>query len=304
MALARLPWEAAVLLTVAALAFAFQVRLPTLLPSEADDRAAAQVLAKEAEPGDVLLLHPWWTERARLFAPPGLPVVGYLGSEGDPLEDHPRIWVLSQPHLPYSGAASFADRFISGRTQLGPSRSLGPLTLTLYRNGRYQRALFRASDALSQAHVYVENEGGRVACEPDGRGGDVCMGGIHVVSEWHELAFVPFHCISLSPPGGRAALVLELPSLPAHSMLVLEAGVVWEHAAKHYPGLTPLEVELQRGDGTVLSGLSIPPGREGMQRASVTPSPEEPLRLRVFSRRREEREACVELRALASPEPG
>ena len=35
------------------------------------------LLAAERQPGDVVLLAPWWTERARIFVPEGLPVVGY-----------------------------------------------------------------------------------------------------------------------------------------------------------------------------------------------------------------------------------
>jgi hypothetical protein len=299
----RLPWEAAVLFAAAILALAFHARLPTLLPADADHQAAAQVLQAEARLGDVLLLHPWWTERARLYAPQALPVVGYLGSDADSLEDYERIWVLSQPRLPFSGEAAFERTFLPGRSALGSARRFGPLSLTLYQNGRYAPALWRASRALSQTRVYVDAGQGQLDCAPDGRGGFVCPGGIRVATQWHELRFVPFQCISLSPPGGAASLVLELPAAPAGSTLVLEGGVVWEHAAKHTPGLTPLELELQAEDGVRVAGLQVPPGREGMQQVRAR-APQGPLRLRVSSRQREERDACVELKALSPPEAG
>ena len=67
--------------------------------AEIDYQAVAAVLESEGKPGDVVLLHPWWTERARIYVPERVPVVGYQGSESDPLELHPRIWVLSQPRM-------------------------------------------------------------------------------------------------------------------------------------------------------------------------------------------------------------
>ncbi len=92
--------EGTLLVAVAVLCLAFQLWLPSTHVAEADYQAAAQVLASERQPGDVVLLVPWWTERARIFVPEGLPVVGYQGSDADSLDRYPRIWVLSEPHKP------------------------------------------------------------------------------------------------------------------------------------------------------------------------------------------------------------
>src|SRR5260370_27795983 len=94
--------EWAILLVVALGALYFQLSLPGMLATEQAYREVAAVLANEGREGDVVLLHPWWTERARLFVPKAIPVVGYLGSDGDPLSSYSRIWWLAQPRLPRS----------------------------------------------------------------------------------------------------------------------------------------------------------------------------------------------------------
>lgn len=55
------------LLLVALLCLLFHLRLPGRLPSEADYRAAAERLQAEGQPGDAVLLFPWWAERARVY---------------------------------------------------------------------------------------------------------------------------------------------------------------------------------------------------------------------------------------------
>jgi hypothetical protein len=115
--------EGSILVAVAVLAIGFQLWLPTTHVAETDYQAVASVLASEQQPGDVVLLVPWWTERARIFMPDGLPVVGYIGSDSDALERHPRIWVLSEPHLPRAGIGAFEDVFLPQRTEVGAKPS-------------------------------------------------------------------------------------------------------------------------------------------------------------------------------------
>jgi len=59
----------AVLTGAAVAALYFQLSLPGRLPTEGDYRGVAAALAKESQTGDVLLLYPWWAERARLYVP-------------------------------------------------------------------------------------------------------------------------------------------------------------------------------------------------------------------------------------------
>ncbi len=103
--------EGGILAAVAVGCLAFQLWLPSTHVAEADYAAVAQVLEREAQPGDAVLLAPWWTERARIFVPARVPVTGYQGSDGDDLERAPRVWVLSQPGLPRAGMDAFWAAF-------------------------------------------------------------------------------------------------------------------------------------------------------------------------------------------------
>ena len=66
--------EGLVIAVVAVACLVFQIWLPTTHVSEADYQAVAQVLGAEAQPGDVVLLSPWWTERALIYLPESVPV--------------------------------------------------------------------------------------------------------------------------------------------------------------------------------------------------------------------------------------
>jgi hypothetical protein len=285
---------------VALLALGFQLWLPTVLPRPADDGAVAEVLAREAQPGDVVLLHPWWTERARLFLPAGLPVVGYLGDETNPLLGHPRIWVLAQPALPRTPEAAFSAGFLPGRTRLGAERRLGPYTLTLYRNGRSAAVNFSAAEALPTATAGVEIPGqGVKPCAHDATGFR-CPGGARAEAAWHEVDFQPRHCLFVVPPGGAGSVEVAFDDVPAAQLLRFEAGVVWEHAWKHGSHLTPVRATLADADtGAELAALVVEPGTEGFRSVEV-PAGAHRIRLRVQSANAHEREVCLSLRALAS----
>lgn len=290
--------EGAGFLLVALLGLGFQAWLPTVLPKDGDERAVADVLQREAEPGDVVLLHPWWTERARLFLPEGLPVVGYLGDETDALLEHPRIWVLAQPSLPRTPASAFAAAFLPGRTRLGEERHFGPLSLSLYRNGRARGVRFSAAEALPTARVTLAVPGSEpVPCVQDGSTFR-CLSGAHAEAGIHEVFYQPVRCLFVVPPGGPGAVELTFEGVPASAALRLEAGIAWEHAWKRGGGLTPLHASLLDADtGAPLAALSVEPGTEGFVAAEVPGGPRR-LRLRVQSDNAHEREACLVLRAL------
>jgi hypothetical protein len=286
------------LVAAAVVGLVFQLTLPSRLATDDDYHQVAQVLAREARTGDGVLLFPWWTERARLFLPDGLQVVGYLHSETDDLVEHPRVWVLSQPHLPRNDTSGFEKAFLPGRQALGPRRDFGNLSLTLYENGRYRPELVSVARASAKAHVYLEHpDGSRQDCPWDGAA-HACPGGARVAGEWHELFYRPHFCLTLHPPGGPTRLVAELDNVPAAETLLVEGGIIWEHA----PPLdtTALELGVDQGPGTAeLAHLEVPPGVEGMQSRRVSPSPaSKTLRIWTQSDRDKDRDACVELRAL------
>lgn len=292
--------EGALIVLVSAWALGFQATLPGRLPTEADYQAVAQVLAQEARPGDVVQLFPWWTERARLYLPEGTPVVGYLGGDGDPLELHPRIWVLGQPDLPRSDAQDFLSRFGPGRTSLGPARRFGHLTLELFTNGRHRAPRWDARTALPQARVAVEGPAGAAACPQEG-GAFRCRH-VAVGVEWHELKFQPRRCLRFNPPGGPARLVAEFTGLPAAPSLLLAGGYIWEHAPR-VGDVTGTQVVVEV-NGAPVGTLSLPPGTDGLQRLELPGVPEgATVRLSSQADNPTARELCLELYALEAARP-
>lgn len=274
----------------------FHARLPGRLPKDADYAELQATLAKEAQPGDVLLLYPWWTERARLYAPDSLPVIGYLGSDTEDLTAHPRIWLLAQPHLPKSDLSGFLDQFEKDRKKLGEPRAFGTLELSLYQNGRYRPPLFTASEQLAQARVYLENGSQRIDCPWNGRAHQCPNAGyLRAQQEWHEVNEIPRHCLYFHPPGGQARMVVEFPNVPAADEVGLEGGIVWEYAAHHNPELSDVRVTAESGDGRELLAFTAKKGVETFYRESAK-GPAQPftLRLTVQADNPQNRQTCID----------
>ncbi|AKQ64382.1 hypothetical protein A176_001294 [Myxococcus hansupus] len=250
----------------------FHLRLPGRLPSEADYQAAAQRLQAEGQPGDAVLLFPWWAERARIFVPPAMPVYGYLGSDTDDLSAHPRVWVLGQPELPRSDEAGFLKAFLPGRRAVGEASRHGTLTLTPYENGLHRPRRFTATDAYAKARVYLEQpDGTRRDCPFDGKV-HRCPGPAHlyVAPEWHEIRYEPRRCLWMHAPGGKQRLVAELDGVPGGLGLRLEGGIIFEHAFPKDARLSTTHLGVEDVTaGTGLLSLAIPPGMEGVQKAEA-----------------------------------
>jgi hypothetical protein len=265
----------------------FQLRMPSRTVAEADYQAAAQVVDAEAQPGDVVLLNPWWTERARIYLPERIPVVGYLDSNQDPLELHPRIWVLSQPRM--------GPALVTANTPAGPARAFGNLELQLYENRQYRSPRWDARAALAGAKVFFENaQGARGECRWDGRA-HRCPNGTEVVTEFHEVKAQPLQCIKFFPPGGDAKLVAEFSNVPAAGSLALRAGLIWDRGWFKMPELTPVELGVEI-NGNAAGSLTIPVGVEGLLRLEGPPVPADAT-VRLWSRSRNpaHREVCLEL---------
>jgi hypothetical protein len=259
------------LVAVALVCLVFQLWLPTTHVAETDYQAVAQVLAAEKQPGDVVLLAPWWTERARIYVPEGLPVVGYQGSDADPLEKYPRIWVLSEPRQPNAGLGAFEKAFSPSRTAVGEERRFGNLALRLYQNGRYRPQTLDAAELLAQAQVYLEApDGSRQPCTWTGAG-HRCPNGKIVGREWHEVHFAPYPCVKLEAPGGATRVVVEF-TAPAAETSSMLAGYIWEYGAYKDSTITPTWVVLEVNGAA--QSLELPVGDELMHRLEGPPIPE------------------------------
>lgn len=283
-------WEGVALVGVALLCLGFQLRLPFTMPSEPDYRAAAAVIEREAQAGDVVLLAPWWIERARLFVPEQVPVVGYWGSDGDELRLFRRIWVLSVPGMPKFSWSNFMDTFGRGRAEVGQVRSFGPISLRLFTNGRARPVLFSAAQALSSARVYLDGPQGQQPCQANGRSWR-CPNGGEVVEEWRELHFEPHRCLRFYPPGGPTKLVAEFANVPAANTLSLITGYAFEHGAHRTLSATDFGVEVN-GDAQVTRLL---PGVEKVYRVDRPNTPAGTVRAWVQAENPRAREVCFEL---------
>jgi len=284
------------LMLVALYGLGFQLQLPRAFPSDADYRGVAEALAAAKAPGDVVLLHPWWTERARLFFPADLPVVGYLGSTADDLVAHPRIWVLANERLPRTPDADFRRNFLPDRTPVGESRQFGPLTLTAYRNGRARPVLLSAIDAFDRLEVSVEGPGG--SPQPCQRSGSriLCPSDASVDVAWHEVLYQPVRCLFVLPPSGGRTLAIRVPDAPAVDALLLEAGITWEHA--WLPGRAEVQLRLDSPAGSLHD--RIPGAHEGFVRGESPASGPGPWTLRIQTPNPQDRKVCVRLRGLGA----
>jgi hypothetical protein len=273
----------------------FQLWLPGQLPKDEDFRALAKAIDEQAQPGDAVLLFPWWTEHARIFVPERVPVIGYIGSDSDDLENHPRVWVVAQPRLPRTDASAFHAAFDAKRTLVGAERSFGPLSLSLYQNGRASKVVFSAVDSLAGARVYVRApDGNQQPCTWDGKQHRCPNGGV-VAAQWHDIKFQPRRCVRFYPPGAANRLVAEFPSAPATTAWRLNAGMIWDRGWFHDRPLSVTQVEVEE-NGKRLGGLSIPPGLEGLQRTLTGGTPEgATVAVTVQADNPELRESCFEL---------
>ena len=303
--------ELAVLILAAVGALLFQLTLPGKLVDEQAYRALADTLGREAKPGDVLLLFPWWTERARLFVPPSLPVVGYLGSDTDPLRSFARIWLLAQPRLPKANLSDFLSRFGVDRASLSSPRQFGNLQLSLYQNALFRPQFFDAANSYAAASVYLQlPDGSRRPCPFEGTT-HRCPGPpeLHVAAEWHELRYRPARCLWMHPPGGATRLVAEFSDFPFRSWVRLEGGMTWDRGAFQRDSITPVYAGLEDQQGKELFRLEFPPGadeaRSAQWRVPAGSPPTGTIRLWVQSANPELRDFCVQLfsegRAAADP---
>lgn len=281
-------WEGLALVLVALACLGFQLRVPSVNAADADFQQASAVIDQESKPGDVVLLAPWWAERARIFVPEKTPVVGWYGSDGEDLTEHPRIWVLANVNAPRFSWSGFLDAFGSRRTEVGTERRFGPLALRLYTNGRARPVRFSAREQLANAKVYLEGPGGQQACSWTGRSFR-CPNGGEVMAEWHELAWQPHRCVRFFPPGGPTRLVAEFSQVPATDVLRLTAGYIWERFGSRTDAPTDFGVEVN-GQAQVTPVLR---GMEKVWRVDH-PSPAAGT-VRAWVQAPDAREVCFEL---------
>lgn len=99
------------------------------LPSPLDWRAAEALLARDARPGDAVILAPAWLERGREHVPAGLRLLP-APRPGEPLPSARRAWLIAAPGLPRHDPAS--ARELAARAAHADEQRLGALTVTRF----------------------------------------------------------------------------------------------------------------------------------------------------------------------------
>ncbi len=224
----------------------FQATLPGRLPSPTDWKAAAGVIAREARPGDAVVLAPAWAERAREILPERIPsrpevllpvlALPSLGPDED-LRGIRRIWLLSLPGAP-GGTGPAAAQLASRTASIeGPTR-IGQLELTRHDLATPFLPLWTLSDRLPSASV--------------------AAGGATVTAQTREVRFLPRSCVVARWPGpGLDPVVIRLKSIPLGVGLVGRAALAGDSPAG---GSASVRV---RVDGVEVARAEATPGRPG-----------------------------------------
>ncbi len=280
---------------VALACLVFQFWMPSTHVAESDYRAVAKVLSEESKAGDVVLLHPWWTDRARMYLPDGLQVEGHLTSDTADFKRNARIWVVAEPHLPRAAMSRFLAQFSERRSEIGAPRDFGNLELRLFNNGRMVPLTFSAARQLADVAVSLRSpDGNRTPCRWDGSS-HVCDFGQRVTVATHEVFYAPYRCLMMSAPGNGTSTEVELSpeSVRGSQQMVLQFGLLGESGFQREDvsdAMFTLKVAEKEVTETLVAGdramhtLTLPIAPEG-----------EPVRARLTVDKPGDRTFCVVL---------
>lgn len=212
----------AALVGSAAAALLAQARLPARLPSPLAWSAAGALLARDARPGDAVVVAPPWLERAREIAPQGVPVVAAAQLEGERLAGVARAWLLSAPGAPPGGWE--AEAALASRASRADAQRLGALEVTRFD---------LSAPVLPLASLEVH-------APPPARAGLREVGGL------------PRRCLLFTPTPG-APLTLTFPAMRLGRTLAGHAALL------PGPGDAPVRLAFQV-DGAEVGAVEVKPG--------------------------------------------
>lgn len=192
---------------VGATAILLQARLSVRLPSPRDWEAIRSLVARDARPGDAVVLSPAWADRAREVLPSTAPVLARTRWTGEDLLGVRRIWLLSIPRAPGFSWDPELDLLERAARQT-PAERVGAFEVSLLELAYPTVPLAFLPDRLAAAQVTI----GGAPCAGDGGGGFRCdpPAAARVRREVREVAGAPRPCLVVAFPGG-APLELAFP---------------------------------------------------------------------------------------------
>lgn len=199
-------------------------------PGPAQIQAAAAHLRARHQPGDLVLLAPFYATRAREHLGDLNPV-----APRDPLAEdldvHPRVWVFGL----FERAEALRPRFEAGGLTLASSETPAPgVTVDLWTNPRTAEVRYDFLAHLEQAKVWHEKGAERTPCDKwqpkNGQGGPLGRWAcpydtdwFYVAPEWHRMGDHLRLCLWAHPPN-QGRLVIQFPNVPLTGRLYGRAG--------------------------------------------------------------------------------
>ncbi len=204
------------LLLLGAGGLAFQLALPSLLPTRLDWEAATALLERDGRPGDAVLTSPVWAERIRMMAPRDLRVLVQPRFAPADIEGVRRIWLVSLPRAP--GFSWQPEVDLLGRSSApDPPLAVGRLEIGRFDIAHPDLPLVSLAERLAAATVTM----GGQPCAADGAG-------FRCSSERAQLALengvveangLPRSCLVARASGGAAQVLATFAGIPVGRVL-------------------------------------------------------------------------------------
>ena len=190
-----------------AAAISAQARLPGRLPSARDWDAVRALVARDARPGDAVVLSPPWAERARAVLPTTTPVLARSRWSGEDLLGVRRVWLLSIPRAPGFTWEPELD-LLERASRSAPAEPVGAFEVALLDLAYPTVPLAFLPDKLAGAQVTL----GDAPCSAEDSGGFRCdaPAPARVTREVRELAGAARPCLVVTFPGD-SPLALAFP---------------------------------------------------------------------------------------------
>lgn len=240
-----------VLPVVAVVELVGNVWTATIVPDRSVFEAAAQVVAREHQPGDLVIVHPEWLGEGRVVMGPWIPLQDETRAD---ILDYRRIWTLTLHGMRHPDTENLP---------VEAEWNFDGLSLTRFQNTRYAPSLWRAYDHLAEATVTLRTPQGERRCRWDAREGrHVC--GSPTSEPWlyvghfvtTDMAQQAYFCL-WAHPTERGPLVVTFEGVPAGRTISVYTAMTYFAAREMNKPPVHLDVEI---DGLHVGRADQPDG--------------------------------------------
>jgi hypothetical protein len=190
---------AGVVAATALISIVFWLRLPGRMPTDDDYRRANDLIASHLQPGDIIVLAPFWAQRGRQFLTAAPTYAGY--DLDDKYPGTHRQWLVALPDVPRFSLAETRDQLLSRGHSAGAGERVGELYVEPFAI-EGPKSVYSFLEHVPDAQVTIG--GGRnEVCRDLPHGLHQCPHGDwnRVQAGWHEMDERPVHCVWAHPIG-------------------------------------------------------------------------------------------------------